>query len=356
MITKNHKKPYIIAEAGVNHNGNIEIAKKLIIKAKQVGADAVKFQIFKASKLATKKSRKANYQIKNTGKHDTQFKMLKGLELGEKDYFILKSFAQKKKIDFLTSVFDSSDYNFLKNKLKEKIVKIPSGEINNIKLLKELDYNNFFIILSTGMSTLREIIESLNIIAKKIVFKVVKNKIKVIDHKTHKKISKRMCVMHCVTDYPVSDKYANMNAIDTISKLGLFNGYSDHTIGTHSSIIAVSKGAQIIEKHFTLNKNMKGPDHKASMNPKEFHEYTKILKKTYIMMGSGKKIPQKCEIKNMKIARNSLVASKTILKGETFTKDNIAVKRPAGGLSPMLYFNILGKKSKKKLIIDSLLK
>lgn len=356
MIIKNKKKPYIIAEAGVNHNGNIKIAKKLIIKAKQAGADAIKFQIFKASKLVTKKSIKADYQIKNTGKRDTQYKMLKKLEIAEKDYFILKKFSKKNKIDFLVSVFDSSDYHFLKNKLKEKIVKIPSGEINNIKLLKELNYNYFFIILSTGMSTLKEIIESLNIIAQKKVFQVVKNKVKVIDYKIYKKICSKICVMHCVTDYPVSDKYANMNAIDTISKLGLINGYSDHTTGNHSSIIAVSKGAQIIEKHFTLNKNMKGPDHKASMNPKEFHQYTTLLKKTYIMMGSGKKIPQKCEIKNMKIARKSLVASKTILKGEIFTRDNIAVKRPAGGLSPMLYFNVLGKKSKKKLIIDSFLK
>ena len=356
MIIEKNNKPYIIAEAGVNHNGSIKIAKKLITKAKQAGADAVKFQIFKASQLATEKSKKANYQIKNTGKKDTQFKMLKELELDQKNYFILKKFAKKNKIDFLTSVFDSSDYNFLKNELKDKIVKIPSGEINNIKLLKELDYNNFFIIISTGMATLKEIVECLNIIAKKKIFKIVKNKIKVIDYKTQKKMSKKICVMHCVTDYPVLNKYANMNAIDTIAKLGLINGYSDHTIGAHSSIIAVSKGAQIIEKHFTLNKDMKGPDHRASMNPKEFNEYTKILKKTFIMMGSGKKVPQKCEIKNMKIARKSIVASKTILKGETFTRDNITVKRPAGGLSPILFFKVLGKKSKKKLITDSLLK
>ena len=162
--------------------------------------------------------------------------------------------------------------------------------------------------------------------------------------------------MHCVTDYPVSDEYSNINAIDTIAKLGFTSGYSDHTIGNLSSIIAVSKGAKIIEKHFTLNKKMKGPDHKASMNPMEFREYTNILRKTIVIMGSGKKIPQKCELKNMKIARKSLVAAHTILKGEPFTKDNIAVKRPAGGLSPMLYFKILGKKSKKKLNADSLLK
>ena len=162
--------------------------------------------------------------------------------------------------------------------------------------------------------------------------------------------------MHCVTDYPVLENYANMNALDEIAKLGFINGYSDHTIGSLSSIISIAKGAKIIEKHFTLNKNMKGPDHKASMNPKEFNKFTKIIKKTLINLGNGRKVPQKCEIKNMKIARKSIVASKTIYKGERFTKENIAVKRPAGGLSPMLYFKILGKKSKRKFKVDSLLK
>ena len=140
--------------------------------------------------------------------------------------------------------------------------------------------------------------------------------------------------MHCVTDYPVFERYCNMNAIDTISQLGFINGYSDHTVGNHSSIIAVAKGARIIEKHFTINKSMNGPDHKASMNPQEFQKFTKVLKKTTIMMGSGKKVPQKCEIKNMKIARKSLVAAEKILKGQTFTKNNIAIKRPEDGIEP----------------------
>ena len=349
-------KIYIIAEIGVNHNGDMQLAKKLILKAKQCGADAVKFQIFKASQLVTKNSKKAEYQIRNSGKKDSQFNMLKNLELNKKDYFILKKFAKKKKIDFLTSVFDFDDYKFLKDELKENRVKIPSGEINNINLLNEIDYKNFFIIISTGMATLKEIIKCINILAKKKILDIFKKRIKIIDKKTHSKISKKVCIMHCVTDYPVPDQYANINAIDTIAKLGFIKGYSDHTVGIHSSIIAVSKGAQIIEKHFTLSKNMKGPDHKASMNPKEFLKYTKILNKTVTMMGSGEKVPQKCELKNMKIARKSLVASKIILKGERFTKDNIAVKRPSGGLSPMMYFKILGKKSKKKINIDGLLK
>ncbi len=354
MIKKN--KIYVIAEAGVNHNGKLKLAKKLIKNAKKAGADAIKFQIFKAEKLATLNSKKASYQIKNTGKNDGQFDMLKKLELAKEDYFILKKYAKKNKIDFLTSVFDYSDYMFLRDKLKEKIVKIPSGEINNIRLLKEINFKKCFIIISTGMSTMREIIECLNIIAKKEIIKIVNNKIKIVNFKLHKIMSKKICIMHCVTDYPVLENYANMNALDEIAKLGFINGYSDHTIGSLSSVISIAKGAKIIEKHFTLNKNMKGPDHKASMNPKEFKKFTKIIEKTLINLGNGKKVPQKCEIKNMKIARKSIVASKKINKGERFTKENIAVKRPAGGLSPMLYFKILGKKSKRKFKVDSLLK
>ncbi len=356
MFNKKIKRIYVIAEAGVNHNGKLEVAKKLIINAKKAGANAIKFQIFKAQNLATQNSKKAEYQIKNTGKKNSQFEMLKKLQLEENDYLILKKYAKKNKIDFLTSVFDYMDYKFLRNKLKEKIVKIPSGEINNIKLINEINYKDCFIIISTGMSTMKEIIQCLNIIAKKELFILKNQKIKITDFTLHKKLSKKICVMHCVTDYPVSENYANMNALDEISKLGFITGYSDHTIGSLSSVIAVAKGAKVVEKHFTLNEKMSGPDHKASMNPKKFKKFTNIIKKTLINMGDGKKEAQKCEIKNMKIARKSIVATKTILKGERFTNENIGVKRPAGGLSPMLYFKILGKKSKKKFKIDSLIK
>ena len=288
-----NKKLYIIAEAGVNHNGDIKLAKKLIRSAKVSGADAIKFQIFEASSLATVNSKKAEYQIKNTKKNSSQLDMLRKLELKKKNYFILKKYAKKQNIDFLNSVFDIKDYFFLLNKLKDKIVKIPSGEINNYPLINEINVNKTVVLLSTGMTNLKEITDSLNKIINKKIYKYINSKkIRVLDKKYLKKLANKICIMHCVTDYPVKDNFANLDAIESLSQFRLKLGYSDHTVGSLSSIIAVSKGAIIIEKHFTLNKKMKGPDHKASMDPREFKKFVQLLKNTILMRGNG--------IKNLK--------------------------------------------------------
>jgi N-acetylneuraminate synthase len=290
MLSKRENKIYVIAEIGVNHNGKISLAKKLIRAAKNTGADAVKFQNFSADKLSTKNAKKAPYQIKNTKNNESQYLMLKGLELKQQDYFKLKKFSKKLKIDFISSVFDSESIHFLLKKLKIKMIKIPSGELTNFLILKEINLKKCQILLSTGMSNIKEIINAINTISKSIIYKFEKRKIKVVNHKMLNKIKKKLTVLHCVTDYPVDDKYANLKCIENLSKLLRINiGYSDHTKGIIAPLIAVSKGASVIEKHFTLSKKMKGPDHTASLEPKEFKEMVKNLRDFELMCGDGEK-------------------------------------------------------------------
>ena len=357
MLSSKTNKIYLIAEIGVNHNGQFSMAKKMIKHAKKSGADAVKFQNFKAEKLVTKKTKKAPYQVKNTKNTETQFEMLKKLELEEKDYFLLKKYAKKNKIEFISSVFDDESIDFLVKKLKLKIIKIPSGEITNYLILKKLNVFRYKILLSTGMSNYADIIKAINTIAKKKVYELRKGKVFIINKKIYKKIRKNLCLLHCVTDYPVKDNFANLNCIDNFIKdFKLVAGYSDHTLGILAPIVSASKGAKIIEKHFTLNKNMKGPDHLASSNPKEFKEMTKNIRKLESMSGNGKKIIQKCELKNVKIARKSIVARTLIKKNHKFTYKNITTKRPGKGLNPFLIKKLLNKKSKKTFYPDELIK
>ncbi len=349
---------YIIAEIGVNHNGNLKLAKKLIIAAKKAGADAVKFQNFTAEKLATKNSKKATYQKKNTKKNETQYEMLKKLELKNENYFELKKFCKKINIEFISSVFDEESVNFLSKKLKTKYIKVPSGEINNYPLLVQLQKTKSKIILSTGMSNLKEIVLSLNIIANNEIYKFVNKKKEIIKNKKlHNKFKKSICILHCVTDYPVENKYANLSAIENLKKnLDLRIGYSDHTLGILAPLIAVSKGAKIIEKHFTLNNNMPGPDHKASLEPNEFKKMVDYLRIFEVMNGNGQKKLQKCELKNINIARKSIVAKKFIKKNEVFSYLNLTTKRPGNGLSPMKISSLIDKKAKKNFQPDELIK
>jgi len=351
------KKIYIIAEAGVNHNGNISIAKKLIKEAKKAGADAIKFQTFLAEDVLTKKSKKADYQIKNTGNFETQFNMIKKLELKNKDFFYLKKIARLNKIDFISSVFDNASLRFLTLVLKLPIIKIPSGEITNYPLLNKLNYKKNYIFLSTGMSNLNEIVNAINCIGKKKIYSIKKGKIKIQNKIMHKKIKTKIFIFHCITDYPVKDKFANLNCIETLSKqLNLHIGYSDHTLGSIASIIAVSKGASIVEKHFTLNKKMKGPDHLASLNPKEFKKLSNKIRQYENMIGDGIKKIEKCEIKNAKLVRKSIVAKEKIKKNDIFNLENITTKRPGVGLSPFLIKKLLNKKAKKNYLKDELIK
>ena len=343
-------KTYIIAEVGVNHNGSITLAKKIILGAKKSGADCVKFQIFDSGKLVTKNAPKAEYQIKNTKNKENQFKMLKSLELKKKDYLNLMSYCKKLKIDFLLSVFDEDSLIFAQRKINLKQIKIPSGELNNYFLLDKIDKKTF-IIMSSGMSTINEIAKSINRIFKKEIYKI-KNKIS-INQNLLKTIKEKIIVLHCVTDYPVDMKYANIDAISYLRNILQINiGYSDHTAGIIAPALAVAKGAKMIEKHITLSKKMKGPDHKASLDLDEFKKMVKLIRDTELMLGNGFKKIEKCEVKNMEISKKSIVAKINIKKGEYFSFKNITAKRPFNGISPDNIDNYLNKKSKMNLKKD----
>ena len=330
-------KTIIIAEAGVNHNGSFKNAKKLVLQAKKCGADFIKFQKFNAENLATKKAKLANYQRKQY-KNITQYQMLKKLELKDTDYKKLHKFAKKNKIKFLCSCFDKESLKFLQF-YKNEFIKIPSGEINNLPLLKYAGSLKNKVILSTGMSTIEEIS-----LAVKTITKAGTSK-------------KNIYLLHCNSDYPTSIQDVNLKAFEQLKKkFGLKLGYSDHTTSQEVPIIAVAMGAKIIEKHFTLNKSLNGPDHKASFNPREFKTLVENIRKTEVILGKNKKIVTASEKKNKILVRKSLVAKKEIKKGDRFNKNNITIKRPGNGIPPTNFFKIIGKKSKYSLKPDELIK
>ncbi len=348
---------YIIAEIGVNHNGKLSIAKQLIDKAVSCGVDAVKFQLFKTNSLVTKTARLAPYQKKNIKSTENQFQMLSKLELRLKDFKNIKIYCKKKKIDFINSVFDEESLEFNKKILKSKIIKIASGEIDNIFLLQRLNIKKDKIILSTGMSTYKDIINSLNYLCKKKVFVYKNNKIKIINKKLFQILKKNLVLMHCVTDYPVKDQYANLDCIEKMIRDFKLNiGYSDHTKSDIAPLIAVSKGAIVVEKHFTLNKKFSGPDHKSSLQPGELLQMVKSIRRFELLNGNGIKKLEKCEKSNMMIAKKSLVAKTLIKKNDKFSLDNVTAKRPASGLSPLMFKKILNKKSKKQYLPDEIIK
>jgi N,N'-diacetyllegionaminate synthase len=357
ILNSNIKKTYIIAEAGVNHNGKYEIAKKLIKSAALCKANAIKFQIFSASDLATPKAKMAKYQKKNIKKKLSQQDMLKKLELKKNDYLNLKKYAKKNNIDFMVSVFDEKSLDFYEKKIKNKLLKIPSGEITNYFLLRKLDYIKYKIILSTGMSNLEEIMDALNIIAKSKIYDLKKNKIRIRDKKKHFSFKKKVFLLHCVSDYPVSKKFLNLNCINTLIKnFQLITGFSDHSTSLFTSSISVAAGAKIIEKHFTLNKKMLGPDHSSSLNPIQLKKFIQNIRETELILGSDEKKVQPCEVSNMKSVRKSIVALDTINKNEKFSMKKLTAKRPANGLSPINVFKILKKKAKKKFTKNEIIK
>ncbi len=326
-------KTIVIAEAGVNHNGNIKIAKKLIDAAAFAKADYVKFQTYDVDSLILKNTNTADYQKKNLGSKISQYKMLKKYQLSEKDQIELKRYAKKKKIKFLSSVFDIKSLNFLK-KINLDYVKIPSGEITNYPLLKEISRLKKKIILSTGMATVNEI---------KAALEVLKNKKKII-------------ILHCSSDYPVKLENLNLAFIKKLKLLGYNIGYSDHSRSILAPSIAVTLGCKVIEKHFTLSRKLKGPDHKASLEPNELFDMIKFIKQTELMLGSQKKIITSSEEKTKKLVRKSIVASTKITKGEKFTIKNLTTKRPGNGISPFLIKKILGKKSPINYLKDQQIK
>lgn len=326
---------YIIAEAGVNHNGSIDIAKELVRTAKQVGADCIKFQTYITENLVTSDAKKAEYQIKNTQNMDSQYLMLKKLELSFEQFIDLKNYCEEVGIDFLSTPFDFDSIEFLES-LGMKFWKIPSGEITNLPYLERLAETKIPVILSTGMSDLEEIEEA----------------VEVLKENGCPKIS----ILHCTTEYPTPINECNLKAIQTLkNEFGVKVGYSDHTDSILIPAVAVAEGAEIIEKHFTLDKTMDGPDHKASLEPEQLREMIKNIRTIEKALGDGVKRPSKSELPNRIVARKSIVAKKMIKKGDIFTVDNLTVKRPGNGISPMSWYEILGKVAIKDYKKDELI-
>jgi N,N'-diacetyllegionaminate synthase len=327
------KKVLIIAEAGVNHNGDILIAKKLIDAASYAKADYVKFQSFKADKLVSPMAKKAEYQSKNIGDNDDfQFNMLKKLELSEEDHIELISYCKKKNIKFFSTAFDADGVQYL-NSLKLDRFKIPSGELTNFPYLKAVAKTNLPVILSTGMASLEEVRDSINVLIK---------------YGTSKD---ELTVLHCNTDYPTSMSDVNLKAMSSMAKsFGLNVGYSDHTLGIEVPIAAVSLGATVIEKHFTLDRSLAGPDHKASLEPEELKKMVESIRNIEeAISGSGLKEPSKSELKNITIARKSIHLSKDLLSGSIITEQDIIPLRPGDGICAMNWEGIIGKKINKNL-------
>jgi N,N'-diacetyllegionaminate synthase len=327
----------IIAEAGVNHNGDVKLAKRLVEVASESQVDVVKFQTFQASRLVTKDAKKAEYQSMVPAESDKQLEMLQKLELDEGQHEELKKLANSKNLEFLSTGFDIESLQMLISLGIERI-KIPSGEITNLPYLRFIASQQKKIVLSTGMSTLKEIESALSVLE--------------LGGVRHEDIT----VLHCTTSYPTNMDEVNLNAMVSIGKeFDVKIGYSDHTQGIEVSIAAVALGATIIEKHFTLDRNLPGPDHKASLEPRELTALVQGIRNIEAAMGDGVKRPMNSELANMHAARKSLVARQRIQKGDIFSMDNLAVKRPGSGISPMELDLIIGTVAHKSYEVDDLI-
>jgi len=355
---------YIIAEAGVNHNGSAKIAFQLIDVAVMAGADAVKFQTFKAGSLVTNCATKANYQKVATDSNESQFSMLKKLELTYETFKELMAYCKKQKIEFLSTAFDLGSLDFLVNKLDLKILKIASGEITNGPLLLAHAQTGCDLIISTGMSTSDEVKEALGVVAFGLKYGadlLVKPSREMFQQAYNSSIGqqllfKKVTVLHCTTEYPAPLADINLKAIQTMkSDFGLKTGYSDHSEGITVSIAATAMGATLIEKHFTLDRTLPGPDHKASLEPDELKAMVKAIRTVEQSMGDGLKKPRQSELKNIPIARKSLIAISDIKKGDVFTASNITAKRPGSGKSPMEFWNIIGSKAERDFLADEII-
>lgn len=330
-------KVFVIAEAGVNHNGSIHLAKKLIDVANDAGADAVKFQTFKADKLVSKDAQKANYQKETTDAQESQYEMIKKLELDMDTHKELIAYCKEKNIMFLSTPFDLDSIDLL-NDLGLEIFKIPSGEITNLPYLRKIGSLQKNVILSTGMADIGEIEDALDVL---------------VEAGTKKE---DITILHANTMYPTPMEDVNLKAMVTIGQT--FNvafGYSDHTLGIEVDIAAVAMGASCIEKHFTLDKTMEGPDHKASLEPDELKAMVKAIRNIEVALGSSIKKPSPSEKPNIQVARKSIVASKFIKKGEILSEENLAIKRPGNGISPMRWDEIIGSIAQKDYDVDELI-
>jgi N-acetylneuraminate synthase len=358
------KKTFIIAEAGVNHNGDPDLAIKLIDAASNAGADAVKFQIFNPENIATKDASKASYQKVLTDKKESQLNMLRNLVLPNQTYKDLAAYAKERNIEFLCTAFDMQSLDFLVNSVGVEKLKIPSGEITNGPFLLSHALTKKQLIVSTGMTTINEIKEALSVIAfgyideTKGCIPTNNDFNEAYASKSGQKILKeKVTLLHCTSEYPAPLNEVNLKAMNTISDtFGMNIGYSDHTEGINVSIAAVAMGAKVIEKHFTLDKTLSGPDHKASLEPDELTEMILSIRELEEIMGNGLKKPTSSEFKNRSVARKSLVANTRIRKGEKFTEKNLTAKRPGIGLSPMDYWLKIGEESSENYSPDDLIR
>lgn len=327
---------FIIAEAGVNHNGSLELARQLIDKAAWAGVDAVKFQSFKASKLLTRDTPKASYQKKTTA-GDSQFEMIQKLELNYEDHIVLRDYTLEKGLEFMSTPFDHDSIDLLAE-IGVKRYKVGSGDLTNVPYLRHMASKKLPIILSTGMAEMYEI----------------RHAVKTIISTGFPK--ENLTILHATTEYPAPFAEINLRAMLSMKKdLQLTIGYSDHTPGIEVSIAAAALGAKVIEKHFTLDKNMEGPDHKASLEPDELRQMVQAIRNIEIALGNGKKEPSPSEIKNIPAARKSLVAASPIKKGDLFSSENLCVKRPGSGISPLRWDEFIGKPAPKNYEKDELI-
>lgn len=328
-------KTFIIAEAGVNHNGSFELAKQLVDKAVWAGVDCIKFQTFNSKNLVSKNAQKAEYQKKTTDSSESQLDMLKKLELSKEEFIELRDYCNQKGIMFLSTPFDLESIDFLAS-IGVKTWKVPSGEITNYPFLRAIGKRKEAVIMSTGMCTLDEVRDAIEVL------------------KTFG--TSDITLLHCTTEYPAPYDSVNLKAMLTLQKeFGYKIGYSDHTNGIEIPVAAVAMGASVIEKHFTLDKNMEGPDHKASLEPDELKQMVQSIRNVELALGDGIKKPSEAEKKNIAIARKSIVAACEIKKGEIFTEENLTAKRPGNGISPINWAEVLGKIAKRDFSEDELI-
>jgi len=327
----------IIAEAGVNHNGDINLAKQLIDVAVAAGVDYVKFQTFKAEKLVSSTAEKANYQKENLNEQNgSQLKMLKKLELSDQNHYELVEYCNKKGITFLSTAFDLQSLDFL-HKIGIQLYKIPSGEITNLPYLKKVAELASEIIISTGMCTIEEIQEAIGIIVNECRFD-----------------KSKITILHCNTEYPTPFNDVNLKAMLTLKKVFSTQiGYSDHTLGIEVPIASVALGATIIEKHFTLSKNLEGPDHKASLEPNEFISMVAAIRNIEKALGNEEKRPTESELKNINIARKSIHLAINLEEGAVIKEEDLIMLRPGDGVSPMRFYDVIGKRTNKKMLAGS---
>ena len=346
-------KTLIIAEAGVNHNGDMNLAKALIDAAHQAGADIVKFQTFNASSLVTETAKQASYQSRNTGKEESQFDMLTRLELSHSQHVDLKGYCDQLGLEFLSTAFDDDSLDFLVNDIGVKRLKIPSGEITNAPFLLKHAQTGANLIMSTGMANLSEIEQALGVLAFGMLNPITESPSRSAFLKAYGSsegqalLKQRVTLLHCTSDYPAPIEQINLEAINTLrSAFGLPVGYSDHSAGI-TVPIAATMNASVIEKHFTLDRNLPGPDHKASLEPDELQRMVQAIRDVELAKGDGVKRPTLNEFETMSVARKSLVAARNIRIGQRITVDDVAVKRPGDGMSPFLLWELIGKVSQR---------